>query len=58
MLINSKLKNKIKLNNENYLINKRTLHSGSTIPLVIYNNVEIDKALILNNNKGKTGIYR
>lgn len=31
---------------------------NSIIPSVIYDNVEIYKALILKNNKGKTGIYR
>jgi len=66
MLINSKPQNKMKPNNEYYMINKRTLNSGtnlnnlhnSVIPLVIYNNIETEKTSILKDNKGKTGIYR
>lgn len=47
-------------------INRRIFHSPtklndwdhSVIPLVTYNNIEDQKTLILENNKGKTGIYR
>lgn len=37
-------------NNNNFL-------NGSFIPVIIYNNVEIDKARILSDLKGKAGIY-
>lgn len=61
-----KFKNKIKLNNENYLINKISFNSDRNInsshnfliPKVIYNNIETQKVLILKDNKGKSGIYR
>jgi hypothetical protein len=46
--------------------NKRIFHSctklkskhNPIIPLVTYNEIENQKDLILNNNKGKSGIYR
>jgi hypothetical protein len=37
---------------------KQIYKNNSIIPLVIYNNIETEKASILKDNKGKTGIYR
>ena len=37
---------------------KSNYNNNSIIPLVIYNNIETEKASILKDNKGKTGIYR
>lgn len=63
----------IKVCHDHYLISpfslflhifKRTLHSKSDCkdnlitPLVVYNNIEVEKASILKDNKGKIGIYR
>ena len=42
----------------------KTMHSklnyedSLVIPLIVYNNIEIEKITILKDNKGKTGIYR
>ncbi len=54
------------INNKKYCINKRTFHiaillrdwHNPIIPVVTYNNIEEQKTLILENNKGKAGIYR
>ena len=43
--------------NKSYIWYKK-LKNNSIIPLVIYNNIETEKASILKDNKGKTGIYR
>ena len=69
-LINFTIKGPINNNNiyygYNMLVNKRIYHTStifryennSFIPSVVYPNVSFDKALILKNNKGKTGVYR
>lgn len=43
---------------KNVQIYRRTLHTDSNLSIVVYNNVKLDKSLILKNNKNKTGIYR
>lgn len=34
-----------------------TNNNVSFTPVIIYNNVDTDKSIILSNNKGKAGIY-
>jgi hypothetical protein len=33
-------------------------NNGSLVPVIIYNNADIDRLKILSDNKGKTGIYQ
>ena len=37
---------------------RTTDKQNSVIPLIVYQNIEMERASILKNNKGKTGIYR
>lgn len=39
---------------------KKTYHTTTKVryPLVVYNDVSLEKASILKNNKGKSGVYR
>ncbi len=55
------------INKHSFNTNYKTCHFAKTkindkydlvIPLIVYNNVETEKTLILKDNKGKTGIYR
>ena len=53
-------------NNREYCIKKRTFHitiilndwHNPIVPVITYNNIEEQKTLILENNKGKAGVYR